>query len=237
MLPLSLVNLIPSDYKNVYVSSIFADELAQVLKFSGLRVQILHPDKFNDFPLSDNKFNDFPLSDTIFVYLGVSFKTESYSKNVLHIVSSSCKNILWSPCELDGSYENSFWPSDYSYIIESYFPAAYLPHQFSSNKNYTLVSPLLVSTTNLHSKYIENTNLDLAAKNLDLLSRDAFYFLKKTIEASLFASIPPKRLRNPIILTIAKLIWKTFQFILPFKLRLLLLQGVDNIVKYRKDKI
>jgi hypothetical protein len=227
MSPLSFVKLIPPECKNVYVSSIFADELTQALQFSGLGVQILHPDKFNDFSLNN----------AILVYLGVSFKTESYSKNILHIVSNSCKDILWSPCELDGSYENSFWPSDYSNIIESYFPTANLPPQIASSRNYTSVSPLLVSTTNLHSKYIENTNLNLTATNLDLLNRDAFYFLKESIEANLLASIPPKRLRKPIILTIAKFIWNISRFILPFSFRYKLLQGVDNIVKLRKNKI
>jgi hypothetical protein len=227
MSPLSFLKLIPPECKNVYVSSIFADELTQALQFSGLGVKILHPDKFNDFLLNN----------AILVYLGVSFKTESYSKNILHIVSNSCKDILWSPCELDGSYENSFWPSDYSNIIESYFPFSNLPPQIASDRNYTSLSPLLVSTTNLHSKYIENTNLDLATINLDLLSRDAFYFLKKSIEASLFASIPAERLRKPVILTIAKFIWKMLRFILPYNLRYKLLMGVDNIVKYRKNKI
>ena len=227
MSPLSFIKLIPAEFKNVYVSSIFSDELTQALKFSGLGAQIFQTDKLNDF-----SFNN-----AIFVYLGVSFKPARYSENVLHMISSSCSKILWSPCELDGSYENSFWPSDYSHIIESYFPISNLQPQILTNRNFTFISPLLVSTTNLHSKNIENVSLDLATKNLDLLSRDAFVSLVQSIEASSHISNPPERFRKPIILTIAKFVWSFSKFILPSTIRYRMLLGVDNIVKFRKNKI
>lgn len=227
MSPLSFIKLIPAEFKNVYVSSIFSDELTQSLKFSGLGAQIFQTDKSSDF-----SFNN-----AIFVYLGVSFKTASYSENALRMISNSCSDILWSPCELDGSYENSFWPSDYSHIIESYFPKSKLQPQILTNRNFTLISPLLVSTTNLHSKHIEDVSLDLTTKNLDLLSRDAFVSLKQSIEDSSYVSNPPERFRKPIILTIAKFVWSFSKFILPSTVRSRMLLGVDNVVKFRVNKI